>query len=143
MTGAASPHPQLANAAELGPGSTERFTGDVQIAAVVERAGGPAISVYEVFFAPGARTVWHVHEGDQWLVGLTGMCLVQISGEPARTLGPGHAIRIAAGLRHWHGAAAAAPGSHLGINETLPTAWNEAVSEQDYARAGREALGSP
>ncbi|MBA3271067.1 MAG: cupin domain-containing protein [Acidobacteria bacterium] len=134
--------PQLASPAELTTGAAERFTGTVRIAPVIEREGGPVISAYEVFFAAGARTVWHVHEGDQWLVGLTGLCLVQISGEPARALPPGHAVRIAAGIRHWHGAGPAGPCSHLGINETLATSWNDAVSEPDYAGAVRDVVGA-
>jgi 4-carboxymuconolactone decarboxylase len=134
--------PQLAPPAALAAGSSERFTGHVQIGPVIEREGGPAISAYEVFFAPGARTVWHVHQGDQWLVGLTGSCIVQISGEAARAVGPGEAVHIAAGIRHWHGAGTAGPGSHLGLNETLPTSWNDAVSEEDYAQAVRDAFGT-
>ncbi|HXG87327.1 MAG TPA: cupin domain-containing protein [Vicinamibacterales bacterium] len=135
-----SPLPQLTAAAALAPGAPERFTGNVQVATVTEAPPGPALSVYEVFFAPGARTVWHEHQGEQILVGLTGTCLVQLQGEAARRLKPGQAVRIAAGIRHWHGAAAGEPASHLGLNESLPTAWLDAVADADYAHALQHAV---
>lgn len=73
--------PQLAPPDVLAPGSPERFTGAVQVGPVVERAEPQSLAVYEVFFAAGARTVWHEHMGDQLLVGFTGSCLVQVQGQ--------------------------------------------------------------
>lgn len=134
-----SPPPQLVSADALSPGSPERFTGHVQVGTITEAPPGPSLSVYEVFFAAGARTVWHEHQGDQLLVGLTGSCVVQVLGHPARALAPGEAIRILARERHWHGAAADAPASHLGLNQSLPTAWLDPVADDDYARASAEA----
>ena len=135
-------HPQLTSSDALAPGSAERFTGVVQVATIVEAPSGPALSMYEVFFSAGARTVWHTHQGEQILVGLSGTCIVHVEGEQARALAPGQAVRIAGGVRHWHGAGATAPASHLGVNESLPTAWREPVAEEDYARATAEATGA-
>lgn len=136
-------HPQLASSDALSPGSPERFTGSVQVATIVEAPPGPALSMYEVFFNAGARTVWHTHQGEQILVGLSGTCMVHVQGERARALAPGQAIRIASGVRHWHGAGADAPASHLGVNESLPTAWGEPVAEDEYLKAVTEAAGAP
>ncbi|MGH9176310.1 MAG: cupin domain-containing protein [Vicinamibacterales bacterium] len=111
----------------------------MHVATIVEAPPGPALSMYEVFFSAGARTVWHAHEGEQILVGLSGTCLVQVLGEAARALAPGRAVRIAAGVRHWHGAGRGTHASHLGVNESLPTAWGEPVADADYVRAAAQA----
>jgi quercetin dioxygenase-like cupin family protein len=126
--------PQLAPRAAVAPGPSERFTGDVLVGAVVEGAGD-AYSVYEVHFEAGARTVWHQHVGEQILVGLSGVCVVKVDGQPARALMPGEAIRIAGGARHWHGAGSRIAGSHLALNAPGPTAWGVAVAPDAYALA--------
>ncbi len=126
--------PQLAPRASVAPGSPERFTGDVLVGAVVE-GPGEGYAVYEVHFEPGARTVWHQHVGEQLLVGLTGVCVVQFDGQPARALMPGEAIRIPAGVRHWHGAGSRMAAGHLALNAPGPTAWGEAVAPDAYSVA--------
>jgi quercetin dioxygenase-like cupin family protein len=126
--------PQLAPRPAVAPGPPERFTGDVLVGAVVEGPGEPW-AVYEVHFEAGARTVWHQHVGEQLLVGLTGVCVVQFDGKPAHALVPGEAIRIPPGVRHWHGAGRRIAASHLALNAPGPTAWGTAVTPQEYALA--------
>lgn len=124
-------HPQLVAAADLKPGASGRFSGAVRVGTVAEIPGSP-LSVYEVLFAAGARTVWHRHAGDQILIGLDGDIYVQLEGHERRRLSAGGAVRIPAGVRHWHGAGPAAAASHLALNHGEATEWEEAVSETDY-----------
>ena len=125
---------QLAQPTAVAPGTPERFTGDVLVGAVVE-GSGEGYTVYEVHFETGARTVWHQHVGEQLLVGLTGVCVVQFDGRPSRSLMPGEAIRIPAGVRHWHGAGSRIPASHLALNAPGPTACGVPVAPEAYALA--------
>lgn len=116
---------------EADPG---RYTGPVRIARLL-RAGDDTVRVYEVCLAPGSRTVWHVHSGEQMLVTLSGGCVVQLADGPARHLGPGEGIRIPGGVRHWHGASPEAPASHLALNQHGPTEWGRAVTDAEFHEA--------
>lgn len=116
-----------------------RYTGAVRLARLL-RAGDDTVRVYEVCFAPGSRTVWHVHAGEQMLVTLSGRCVVQLADGSARHLGPGEAIRIPGGVRHWHGALPGMPASHLALNQHGPTEWGRAVTDAEVHEAlGRQA----
>lgn len=128
--------PQLVAVSELAPGAPERFTGAVRVGTVAEIPGSP-LSVYEVLFSAGARTVWHRHAGAQILVGLDGQCFFQIEGEGRRRLGAGQAVRIPGGVRHWHGAGHDGAASHLAVNQVGATQWGGEVSETDYRDGGK------
>ena len=126
--------PRLAEPVAFESGRPERYTGTVNIARVL-RALDDSVRAYEVCFAAGARTVWHVHGGDQLLVVLSGTCVVQCGDAPARSLAPGDSIRVPAGVRHWHGAFPAIPASHLALNVHGPTDWGRPVSDAEYLAA--------
>ena len=128
------PGPRLAEAEAFEPGRVDRYTGPTAVARVLA-ANDDSLRVYEVRFAAGARTVWHVHAGDQWLIGLVGSCLVQCSGEAVRHLGPGEATQIPAGVRHWHGAGQQNGASHLVVNVAGATTWEAPLSPDEYAAA--------
>jgi quercetin dioxygenase-like cupin family protein len=130
--------PRLAPAAAFEAGSPERYTGPVNVARVI-RAGDDSVRAYEVCFAPGSRTVWHAHAGEQLLVVLSGRCVVQCADGPARYLAPGEGIRVAAGVRHWHGALPTGPGSHLALNAHGPTDWGRPVSDVEFSVAVRRS----
>jgi 4-carboxymuconolactone decarboxylase len=130
--------PRLASAAALEAGDPHRYTGSVRVARVL-RAGDDTVRVYEVCFAPGSRTVWHAHTGEQMLVALSGHCVVQIAGAPARRLGPGDSIRVPGGARHWHGALPGGPASHLALNVHGPTEWDRPVSDAEFGEAAGSA----
>jgi 4-carboxymuconolactone decarboxylase len=117
-------------------GDPERYTGSVRLARLL-RAGDDTVRVYEVCFAPGSRTVWHVHSGEQMLVTLIGHCVVQIADEPARHLAPGEGIRVPAGVPHWHGALPGGPASHLALNAHGQTNWGRPVSEAEFSAAAQ------
>ena len=128
--------PRLAAAAAFEAGSPERYTGSVILARVL-RASDDSVRVYEVCFAPASRTVWHAHAGEQLLVILSGHCVVQCGEAPARHLAPGEGMRVPAGVRHWHGALATGPASHLALNAHGPTDWGRPVSDAEFGVAVR------
>jgi quercetin dioxygenase-like cupin family protein len=126
--------PRLASPEAVEPGDPARYTGTVRLARLL-RAGDDSLRTYEVCFAPESRTVWHVHAGEQMLVALSGHTLVQIADAPARRLAPGEAIRVPGGVRHWHGALAGAPASHLALNVHGPTEWGPPVTPAEFSEA--------
>lgn len=134
---------RLAAPGALQPGDPLRYTGDVSLARLL-RASDDTVRVYEVCFAAASRTVWHVHSGEQILVTLSGHCVVQIAGAPARQLVPGEGIRIPGGVRHWHGALPGGPASHLALNQHGSTDWDRAVTDAEFSAAlGQDASALP
>lgn len=117
-------------------GSADRFTGTVRVdplfaAHEPARASGAAVT-----FEPGARTAWHVHPLGQTLIVTAGCGRVQARGEPVREIRPGDVVRIAAGERHWHGAAPTTAMTHIAIQEAVDGSavdWFEPVSDEHYA----------
>ena len=76
------------------------------------------VPVANITFEPGCRNNWHIHHGengagDQVLLCTAGSGWYQAEGEEPISLEPGSAIRIPAGLKHWHGAKADSWFSHL------------------------------
>jgi len=70
-----------------------------------------------VNFQIGATTGWHVHDCDQILVVTAGMGMVATESEE-REIGVGDIVHIRAGEKHWHGAKADTPMSHITV--TVP-----------------------
>ena len=128
------PGPRLAPVQAFETGRLDRYTGPVAVARLLA-AHDDSLRVYEVRFAAGARTVWHAHAGEQWLIGLAGAWVVQCSGEALRRLGPGEAALIPAGVRHWHGAGQESGASHLVLNLVTATTWEAPLSAEEYAAA--------
>ncbi|HEX6433382.1 MAG TPA: cupin domain-containing protein [Gemmatimonadales bacterium] len=126
------PTPRLAPEHTFEIGRTDRYTGSVSLARLLA-AADDSVRVYEVRFAPGARTVWHTHAGGQWLIGLVGLWVVQVAGESARQLGAGEVAYVPAGVLHWHGAKGENGASHLVLNVVGATDWAEPLSAEEYA----------
>ena len=116
-------------------GAPDNFTGTAYFQPVAAEAAC-RLRAARVTFAPGARTFWHVHSGEQTLYFLQGQGRVQVRGGQAADAVAGDVAHIPPGAEHWHGAH---PGEahamqHLAL--TLgETTWGEPVSEEDY-RAG-------
>jgi quercetin dioxygenase-like cupin family protein len=128
------PAPRLAEARAFETGRPERYTGVAAVARLLA-ARDDSLRVYEVRFEAGARTVWHVHAGEQWLIGLVDVCVIQCMGEAVRRLGPGEASLIPAGVRHWHGAGQESGASHLVLNVVGATTWDAPIGADEYAAA--------
>ena len=67
-----------------------------------------------VNFRAGATTGWHTHDCDQILVVTSGRCMVATDKEE-REIAVGDVVHIKAGERHWHGAKADSPMSHITV----------------------------
>jgi quercetin dioxygenase-like cupin family protein len=67
-----------------------------------------------VNFGRGATTGWHTHNCDQILVVTSGRGMVATDNEE-REITVGDVVHIKAGERHWHGATADSPMSHITV----------------------------
>ena len=126
---------QLARLRELASEASDpnTFTGHARMTRMPGLSEDPSIKAFRVEFEPAARTHWHIHSGPQLLVVLSGCCRLQCAGEPVRQIEAGDVACIAAGERHWHGAAADGPMTHLAVNVASTTTWLGAVTDAEYA----------
>ena len=128
-------HPKIS----LEPVDPDHFTGDVLAGIVLEENQDEGLRVFRVFFPPGGRTVWHLHTGVQLLFVEEGKGLVQKEGEDIVEIGPGDAVHIAAGEKHWHGACPEESMSHLAVNLGGSANWMEKVTEEEYPPSSQTA----
>lgn len=113
---------------------TGTFTGDVRRDPVRNADGGHGPAIGNVFFAPGARTYWHVHEEGQLLIAVAGAGWVA-DADGAVGLSAGDMIWTPAGVSHWHGASASQYLVHTSISMG-GAEWQAEVSEEEYRSAG-------
>ena len=122
-------------------GPADYFTGEVWLDEIAPPSTVSRARALRVTFTPGARTAWHTHPHGQTLRILSGICRVQVAGEPIFDVHPGDTIWFEPGERHWHGAAPNSIMVHLAIqqaDEAGSTAtWLEPVSDGDYQGAGK------
>lgn len=112
------------------------FVGKSYLNPIASQGG---VSISNVTFEPGCRNNWHVHHasegGGQLLLCTQGEGWYQEWGKKPRSLSPGDAVEIPAGVKHWHGAAKDSWFSHLAIavpGEEASTEWMEAVLDEEY-----------
>lgn len=98
-----------------------------------------------VTFEPGCRNNWHTHAaeegGGQILICVAGEGWYQEKGRPAVSLTPGKVVVIPPNVSHWHGAKADSWFSHIALEcpgKQTSTRWEEPVSDEEYAAAGRQ-----
>lgn len=123
-------------------GSTPTLIGDArnfsgQAAVDIKAAGdsGKLAGVGMVTFMPGARTAWHAHPDGQLLIVTEGKGWVQEAGQPRHEIKAGDVVWIAAGVKHWHGAAKDSRMNHLAIaymRDGRNADWQELVSDEQY-----------
>lgn len=123
--------------AEASIGAPENFTGEAR---VTSRFAAPdaAMGGGMVEFEAGAHTAWHTHPLGQTLYVTAGCALVQAEGQPPVTAGPGEIVQIPPHVRHWHGATADQPMSHLALSESSDgqsVTWMDLVADEDYTAA--------
>ena len=102
-----------------GAGGLERsqaaiFEGVVETRTLVNEASADQIRLTVVHFAPGGRTRLHTHTCDQVLYITEGQGILATEREQ-HEVAPGDTIVVPAGERHWHGAGALSPMTHLSI----------------------------
>lgn len=112
------------------------FTGEVWADPVLAPTEG--VTINNVFFAPGARTHWHTHDGGQILFVLAGHGKVFGEGGEVQSIRTGDVVWISPDERHWHGAAESSYMIHLAVS-LGDHDWQEPVGDEDYGRgAGDE-----
>lgn len=118
------------------PGPAQWFTGSVKVEMLFGgEEEGPRASGALVSFEAGARTVWHTHPLGQYLVVVSGRGWTQCWGGPKKEILAGDVVRCNCGRKHWHGASADEPMSHIAVQESLDgsvVTWLEPVEEAQY-----------
>ncbi|MGJ0184410.1 (R)-mandelonitrile lyase [Corynebacterium glyciniphilum] len=120
---------------EPAPGDDEYFTGDTTVDELFGENDSSRASAGSVSFEPGARTAWHTHPAGQQLIITEGTGWVQEEGQERITVSEGDVVWFAPGVRHWHGATATDPMTHIAIQDTVDGAsveWLEHVEDDDY-----------
>jgi 4-carboxymuconolactone decarboxylase len=116
--------------------SVENFTGSVGVEPLLQANEPSRLTGARVTFAPGARTDWHTHPLGQTLIVTAGVGWVQQWGGQTQEIRPGDVVRIQPNQKHWHGASANAPMTHIALTEQLPDGkrveWMEKVSDAQY-----------
>jgi quercetin dioxygenase-like cupin family protein len=112
---------------------TGTFTGEVRRDPIRDEDGGEGPALGNVFFAPGARTFWHVHEAGQLLIAVAGWGWVGDDDGVVR-LATGDMVWTPPGVRHWHGAAADSFLVHTSLSMG-GAEWQAEVSEEEYLSA--------
>jgi 4-carboxymuconolactone decarboxylase len=116
-------------------GAASRFTGEVWVTSRFKGTGSSRISGAWVHFTAGSRTAWHTHPHGQTLIVISGCGWVQQEGGERELIRAGDIIWTAAGVKHWHGAAANTPMSHAAIIENADQAevkWMEKVTAAEF-----------
>ena len=103
------------------------FTGSATMQRFLASDPGAAGRVYRVAFEPGAATNWHTHSDVQILFVVAGRCAVQTWGGGVQVAETGDVVRFEPGEKHWHGATADGPMTHVAINLGESTDWLEPV----------------
>jgi quercetin dioxygenase-like cupin family protein len=99
-------------------------------------------NVVSATFEPGKRLDWHKEPGGQILIFTDGSGYVQERGKPKHLVRKGDIVKSAAGVEHWHGAAAEIGATYLAITPVNPAGikWLEKVTDKEY---GAESVALP
>lgn len=118
---------------ETNDANAAHFTGQSYLANLSKDKNLP---VYNVTFAHGAHTFWHIHHKScQVLVAAAGRGYYQIWGEEPHELLPGQTATIPAGVKHWHGAAPNCSFQHIALMQQVAgvtTEWLEPVDDSAF-----------
>jgi quercetin dioxygenase-like cupin family protein len=82
------------------------------------------LDIVLVSFSAGARTYLHTHDVPQVLHCIEGAGILATESE-RNVVGPGDVVYVPAGERHWHGATAEGPFTHLSIRPPGETHWTD------------------
>ncbi|WP_336768394.1 cupin domain-containing protein [Pantoea endophytica] len=116
-------------------GKADNFSGHAVISPLLPPNDSTRANLGQVDFAPGSRTVWHTHPAGQLLFVTAGKGWVQEEGKARQEINPGDVVWIPATVRHWHGATATSPMSHLAMTYMVDgknVEWQEPVTEEHY-----------
>jgi quercetin dioxygenase-like cupin family protein len=128
---------QIVRAAQVTAQASDlaRWTGQVWRADILTTSAG-GLRSNRFTYAPGTRSNWHIHEGEQALIVVSGRGLVMWEGlDVAEPLEPGDWVHVSPGVAHWHGAAPDDTFVHLAVTATGGTVWHGPVDDDAYRRA--------
>ncbi|MFI1994128.1 cupin domain-containing protein [Actinoplanes sp. NPDC020271] len=118
--------PEASVPSPAGPSRT--FDGDVWQAEILDRQRPGGLRGHRFSYAPGSRSHWHVHTGEQALIVVTGRGLIQWEGlDEPRELRAGDWVHVEPGVPHWHGATDDSIFVHLAVTATGETEWGDRV----------------
>lgn len=120
-----------------GKGPAEYFTGAVRVDPMFQAGAPVRMRGASVTFEPGARSAWHTHPMGQILIVTAGVGWVQQWGGPKQEIRPGDVVRIASGVKHWHGATATNAMTHIALQEHQDgkvVDWLEKVDDAQYGK---------
>jgi quercetin dioxygenase-like cupin family protein len=112
------------------------FSGTVKLRGQFRRDAPSRLAGAHVSFEPGARTDWHTHPHGQTLIVTAGSGFVQRWDGKRETIEEGDVVWIPPETKHWHGASATRPMSHVAVVETLDgetVKWLEKVTDRQYS----------
>lgn len=116
-------------------GSSNYFTGDVEVETITSPNETSKFSVAYVTFQAGARSAWHTHPCGQHLIVIEGIGLTQEEGKPIQEFRAGDTLYCPSNIKHWHGAS---PDSHMkhiaitGDSNGNNVTWMEHVTDEEY-----------
>lgn len=116
-------------------GGSDMFSGVVSILPLFNPNEASTGGAGQVTFEPGARTAWHSHPAGQRLIVTAGTGWIQQEGQDRITVREGDVVWFAPGVRHWHGATADGPMTHIAVQDTIDGSnaeWMEHVSDAQY-----------
>lgn len=116
-------------------GSEKTFTGNVRSESLFVPIDAAPYSTSYVTFEPGARTFWHIHPAGQRLVVTHGVGRVGDWNGSVVEVRPGDTIWCPPGVKHWHGATADSPMTHMtitGDKNGKAAEWLEEVTDEQY-----------
>ena len=117
-------------------GPAENFNGSVLVTPLFGATEHTRASGALVSFAPCACSAWHTHPAGQTLIVTAGVGWIQEWGGPKREIRAGDVIWTPPGAKHWHGATATTPMSHIAVQELVngkAVDWLEKVADDVYS----------
>jgi 4-carboxymuconolactone decarboxylase len=120
---------------EVSDAPAQNFTGSVRVESLFAPTAVTRTYAASVAFDARARTAWHTHANGQVLIVTAGVGRVQRWGADVQEIRTGDVVRIAPGVKHWHGAAPTTAMTHIAIVEQgagASTRWLEPVSEAQF-----------
>jgi quercetin dioxygenase-like cupin family protein len=135
--------PALAQQMDIKPGGSQpatqgaeaNFTGMAIVTPLFAPNAPSRSSGGQVIFEPGARSAWHTHPAGQVLIITSGVGWIQEWNGPKHEVRPGDVVWTPPGVKHWHGATATSPMSHIAIQDVVDgrnVDWMEKVSDGQY-----------
>jgi quercetin dioxygenase-like cupin family protein len=116
--------------------SADKFTRDGVLRSDILTSNDDGLRANRFVYAPGQRSNWHAHEGEQALVVVEGRGLILWEGlETADVLRPGDWVHVSPGTPHWHGAVPDDVLVHLAVTASGATRWMGAVDDETYRRS--------